>query len=91
MGTGSCRKVTQREFLGRVAGGSPVRYRFPAVFQVAALGIETSTRSAARFLERLGGVLTFDAYDTLAREVWVTHIREGLGARGFRLPGSPGP
>ena len=77
------RTVTQRQFLRHMEErASPVRYAYPGLFYTDRLEVRIAVEGErlGRFLEKLGGVLPFNAYDDLSREVWVAHLRAEDGA-----------
>jgi len=65
---------TQAEFL-RVAERQPVTYAHPGEFRAGETVYTPRPETLTRFLNRLSGVISFDDYDRLTREVWVAHMR----------------
>jgi hypothetical protein len=68
------RRVTQREFIAAAYTESGVAYEHPGRFRAGALEITIPTHRIAAFALRLSEALTFDAYDRLARAVYVAHL-----------------
>ena len=83
--------MTQREFLAYVREHQDkvaVSYEFPGIFRAGGLEVRIQRAPAHElkkkepintFLAKLGEVMTFRAYDTLARNVWVSHSNATRG------------
>lgn len=82
------RKVSQRDFVREVREKAPrVAYEYPGIFRAGRREVRVKFAQVGNFLAKLGPAMSFQDYDRLTREVWVTHMR----AEDATGPPSPKP
>jgi len=64
---------TQKDFL-QVAERHSVTYSHPETFEAGDVTYTAKPETMPRFLFRLSGVMSFNDYDRLTKEIWVAHI-----------------
>jgi hypothetical protein len=78
MSTEKGRKVMERAFLN-AARTEPVTYEHPGTFRAGGVYVEIEEGHVSDFLVKLSRAVGPTVHETLAREVWVSCMREQRG------------